>query len=624
MVGLCGILGGETESIDHLAEALRVSDSQERCVFRDEVALGYCDHGIDFEQQPATTGGVSIWCWGELLGHEWKDDYVRRSDGPTDAEYCAKLYDRYGLNFVAGLNSEFAGIAFDREDGVVSLFTDRLGSRPIYYTKTDSGGVVFSSLLQSLATHPDVTLDVDPSFLSEFLTYGRSFGVHTPAAGVRAVPPGSVITFDLDGSLVDTWRYWWPSPRRRDVSSTAFVDRLERTVRRAVLERVDRDREHGLLLSGGSDSRLLLDALAPDVTAFHMNERLERDREAETARRVARESDAEFRFLRRDISYYPDVLERSSSFTNFNGLFRHAHALGFAEEISEHVDGVFCGHYSDVILGATYVPKRTPSPRVLRHVVPPRSARSVGSTGEYSAAMNDGAIGEYNPSASRITHLPETASVFEDHVRPLEGAIESHGVHYPDWTSLTEFGMVHPITNTRTFIFYETLCQMLPTHYPFLDNRVVELALEMPRRYWYRGDVVDAALTRANPTLASIPHPGYRLPISYPYLLKDWLQKAIVLSRNIPAPRRPAGPDSSVSESAEFHNQGSWPDHAALIRRHPFIEEVLRQHEERVRDSPYLDYDDIVSVYREHLDGVDHTDLLYGIATVLESLLDLG
>lgn len=623
MVGLCGVIGRETGAIDDLLEGLRLFDSQEVSVFRDQVVVGYCDHSIDFEPQPATSGNDLLWCWGEVLGHDKRGEYTPRTGELTDVEYCIDLYDRYGMNFVAGLNSEFAGIRFDRDTAEVSLFTDRLGSRPIYYTETETGDVVFSSLLQSLAIHPDVELDVDPPFLSEFLAYGRAFGIHTPVEGVRAVPPSSVMTFDLDGDYVDSWRYWWPDPQHRDLSYSECVDRLESTVRSSLLDRVTPDRDRGLLLSGGTDSRLLVDALAPDVTAFHMNERLEGNSEAQTSERVAREVNADFIHLRRDIDYYPNVLERTSDVTNFNGLFRHAHAVGFSEEINEQVDELFCGHYSDTVLGGTYVPKQHPSPQFLRHVRPSRSPRSIDSTSEYVRAMEGGYIGDYSPSASRFVDLPDSTSVLDANVHRANEHIDSHGVRYPDWSSLVEFGMVYPITNTRTFIFYETLCQLIPTRYPFLDNRIVDLALEIPPRYLYRRDIVSSALSDVNPTLASIPHPGHRLPVRYPYILKYWLKKALALSRKLPATWRSIGSNDSSVESATFRDNGSWPDHAQVIRRHPFLGDILDRHADSILASEYLDADVVHGLYHDHLDGEDHTNLLYGIASILESSINV-
>ncbi|MEF8863913.1 MAG: hypothetical protein V5A40_19520 [Haloarculaceae archaeon] len=74
-------------------------------------------------------GDVLVWAWGDLFGHDGGEGYAHRADlspGLTDAEYCASLYDRHGADFPAGLNGEFAGCLYDRAEGTVAAFTDRL------------------------------------------------------------------------------------------------------------------------------------------------------------------------------------------------------------------------------------------------------------------------------------------------------------------------------------------------------------------------------------------------------------------------------------------------------------------------------------------------------------------
>ncbi|WP_176451383.1 hypothetical protein [Halorubrum sp. Ea8] len=58
---------------------------------------------------------------------------LRKKPSESAATYCARLYEEYGLEFVDGLNSKFAGIVYDTEDDSVTLFVDRLSARPIYY-----------------------------------------------------------------------------------------------------------------------------------------------------------------------------------------------------------------------------------------------------------------------------------------------------------------------------------------------------------------------------------------------------------------------------------------------------------------------------------------------------------
>ena len=69
MAGLCGVVGAQRGAITDLANAINTFDDQRESLFRDDLLeLGYVDHAVAFDEQPATTENVSIWCWGDILG----------------------------------------------------------------------------------------------------------------------------------------------------------------------------------------------------------------------------------------------------------------------------------------------------------------------------------------------------------------------------------------------------------------------------------------------------------------------------------------------------------------------------------------------------------------------------
>ena len=300
MVGLCGIIGPQNHDISIFSNRLCYLGDENQQTYTDgDVSIGYVEHEVRGENQPATVEDVSIWIWGEILGHEYKGNYTSKPNGKTDAGYCADLYENFGTSFVSGLNSDFAGILLDDENNTVSFFTDRLGSRPLYYTWADDGSLVFSSTVQSLVHHPQITPEFDPDFLSEFLHYGRSLGIYTPLKNVYQLPPASVVTFNKTGEKVGEWTYWWPNLSPKDKSFGAFVDEFTETLDKAVRERLSEEQPGGLLLSGGVDSRAILAASEGDLIGMHMNEPMERNKEEWVARRSAEITGAEFEFLKR-------------------------------------------------------------------------------------------------------------------------------------------------------------------------------------------------------------------------------------------------------------------------------------------------------------------------------------
>lgn len=627
MAGLCGVVGDRDGSIEELVDAIRWRDDQDDATFVDgRVSVGYVDCPGEFEPQPVETGsGEFLWTWGTVLGHERKGEYERRPAGSSVGEFCADRYDEYGLPFVAGLNSEFAGVVYDPAAETVTLYTDRLGSRPVYYAHADDGTLVFSVLLQSLGAHPGVELAADPPFLSEFLAYSRAFGTRTPVEGVRAVPPASVVRFDLDGDRLDGWRYWWPNPTPRSGSFDRLVGAFTDAFRAAVEDRRRLDEDPGLLLSAGADSRLLLETLDGDVRAFHMNERLESNGEARTAERVAETAGVEFEFLQRDRDYVPAVLEAVGDRSNCNGLFHQAHTVGFSDELADRVDGLYAGHYGDTLLGDVYVPQPDRPSGVLQHLTLPSPSSAPSTVAEYEAGVASPRMPGYNGAVPFATGLPPARETFRANVSEGGERVESHGVTYPGWRALVEFGMVHPLTNTRSMLEYETLVQVLPTRYPFLDNRVVDVALELTAADRHRRDVVSRALSGLDSGLAEIPDPRHGISLDRSAATRYYARKAKALAGSVRA--RAAIPGGGHAgprpDASAIDDGGSWPDYEALLRVHPFVETEIDEHERRIRASPYLDYGAARSCYRAHLDGEDRTRALLALLSVLGSSLDL-
>lgn len=307
MVGLCGVLNRPDATVGGIAERLAVTGDERAVDYRtDGAALGGLVHrshpGLDGDPGTAVDGDVVALLWGHLYGHEENGRYVpRRRTAPnrSAADYLADRYARGGTDALAGLNGEYAAVVVDHRTGSVSLVTDRLGSRALFYTTAADGAVVFSTAIQALAADAFVDPHLDPEYLVEYLTYERAFGTKTPLAGVEKVPPGSVLTVAADG-MTTTERYWYPEYDPEDRPLSAFVDELAARFRAALADRTADDATRGALLSGGIDSRLLVGVGDTDV-AYHLTGW--ENRETRIARRVARTAGCAFRPLWRDRDY---------------------------------------------------------------------------------------------------------------------------------------------------------------------------------------------------------------------------------------------------------------------------------------------------------------------------------
>ena len=607
MVGLCGVVGADGHDIAGIMDGLRVRGSEKVTRTTSEsLDIAYVDHPSLFNDQPVRVDDDTLlWLWGDIVGYDDRGTYHTLPSSHSGPEFVAELVNTHGRTAVAGINGDFAAIFFDEAENTVTFVTDRLSTRPLYYTHTDDGSFVFSPLLQTLDFHPDVTLSFDRSFVSEFLHYHRVLGVYTPISGVYQLPPATMLTLSDTGTVVDRLTYWWPVPRPRQAPFSTVVDRFAKTLSRAVTERVGAG-PSGLFLSGGLDSRVLLAALDNDVVAFHFNEHLDGNREAELAMRAADRAGARFVFLQRSLDHYPSVLTATGPLTNFNGHFRVANHLGFQETIDTHVSHVFNGQYSDTLIGPTYVPMDGDDPR------------SITDPTEYVDAFDAGEMGGHAKAIPFVTNVPCPRSVLEEHLTVESTAIRNHGVAYPSWEAMVEFGMIYPITNVRSYIWYETQVHCFPTRYPFLDNRVIDLVLELPAADRYQRDLVAAVLDRLNPELANLEtirfHPVVFYALHTPFLtLLGDVMRILGLKDGVV---------STTDPESHLRPLSGFPHTAGLIRAHPFIGDLLETHRETLHGSDFLDAEQLDACYRDHLAGANYTDRLFGVASILQSRID--
>ncbi|WP_158306595.1 asparagine synthase [Halalkalicoccus jeotgali] len=562
----------------------------------DEVLVTKSSHGA-VEDPVRTDGHDAIWTFGEIHGFEG-DTYENRYAGCyTDSTYAAHLYRRHGLDFARGMNATASVFVHQREHDRLAIVTDRLGTHPVYYAETDDG-IVFSTSIQAVLAHPAVDPAIDTHGLYSYLAFDRVPGVDTPFEAVSTLPPGAITTVDLATGDLDTERYWHLEYEPLDRSFSYFVDRFVELLQQVFAERADDDRRYGLLLSGGSDSRLLL-AAGEFPVAYHLADWM--SREARTAERIAFLADADFRLLERLDDHVERMLDHVPRHMNFNGRFDQAHLHGFDARLREECDVLATGLYGDSFFKGGLVPAFDLDLGPVGSVTPPIE-RDIESVDDYLDVL-DGSLPPF------IETPPELGAVLRANLeeRP-DGSVSFHGIEYASLYELALFGPYYPLSNDSDYHYFG-LTQMVPQWTPFLDNRFVDLARSMPVRYHLRRDVVNAALSALSPALATVPHsetgvrPASRFPLDYAKRYASLFWRKHVTDERSPKP---------------YYSRGPWRDRGVVLRERGFGREVLERNDALLEALPFLDREAAYACYEAHMDGEDHTAALYTLFTILE------
>jgi asparagine synthase (glutamine-hydrolysing) len=220
--------------------------------------------------------GTAIVFNGELYDHEALrrelEQRGHRFYTTTDTEVLLHLYGEYGLDFVDRLNGEFSFVIWDSRRRRLVAVRDPVGIKPLFFRATPEE-IVFGSEVKALFALPRVPRRIAPEYMT-----GAFVGICPATAcafdGIAAVPPGTALIVDADGSRRE-YRYWKPPLEEVDRSRSlaADQDELRRLLTDAVRRRLVADVPVHVYLSGGVDSTLvlaLMTSLGARPTAYHI------------------------------------------------------------------------------------------------------------------------------------------------------------------------------------------------------------------------------------------------------------------------------------------------------------------------------------------------------------------
>lgn len=187
-----------------------------------------------------------------------------------DTAVLLEGWARYGPPFVRRLEGMFAFVVWDEREQSLHMARDAFGIKPLYYAVAGSGLLVASEVRAVVASGL-VRPHIDATALAGYLTFGSVPEPETIIAGVRALPAGAVMRFDVDaGALreIDRVPLVNSDAAREPVRDRATAAKL---VRNALERSVDRhlvsDVPVAVFLSGGLDSSVVAALAAQRASA---------------------------------------------------------------------------------------------------------------------------------------------------------------------------------------------------------------------------------------------------------------------------------------------------------------------------------------------------------------------
>lgn len=274
MCGICGAVWTEAEGrleearLRAMVQRLEHRGPDDDGTYRDDhAALGFRRLAIvdvAGSRQPLSNEDGTIWVVfnGEIynfpaLRHRLEARGHRlRTAG--DTEVLVHLYEDEGPGLFSLLRGMFAVAIWDAPRRRLVLGRDRLGQKPLVY-RLEPGRLLFASELKALLALPpaDVPRDLDPIALDQYLTYGYVPHPRTILRGTHKLPPAHYAVWQ-DGRL-RLARYWEPDWHAEiDRPAVEDAERLRALLSEAVTEQMVADVPLGAFLSGGIDSTIIV------------------------------------------------------------------------------------------------------------------------------------------------------------------------------------------------------------------------------------------------------------------------------------------------------------------------------------------------------------------------------
>jgi asparagine synthase (glutamine-hydrolysing) len=212
--------------------------------------------------QPLCNEDGTLWVTfnGEIFNYvELAGELRRRGHNfrtASDTEVIVHAWEEWREECFSHFNGQWAIALWDQRAERLVLSRDRLGVRPLFFTRLP-GGLRFASEVKSIFADSSVERAFDPAGLDQTFTYWSPVAPRTVFRGIEQLEPGHYAVFCRDGfRKAPYWRITFPDrgcEPMQDTQENAEALR-ERVIEAARLRFLRSDVPVGAYLSGGLDS----------------------------------------------------------------------------------------------------------------------------------------------------------------------------------------------------------------------------------------------------------------------------------------------------------------------------------------------------------------------------------
>ena len=190
------------------------------------------------------------------LGHAFRTQ--------SDTEVVLAAYAAWGARCLDRFRGMYAFVIWDAQSRVLFAARDPFGEKPLYYSITDDGALLFASEIKAIEVTGLVRRELDLESIDGYLGLGYVPPDRSIWSTVRPLPPGHYMYWNSEKTEIV--RYWVPSLRARALGLDDAAERLRELLGQAVERQLVADVPVGAFLSGGHDSSTIVALMAERST----------------------------------------------------------------------------------------------------------------------------------------------------------------------------------------------------------------------------------------------------------------------------------------------------------------------------------------------------------------------
>lgn len=271
---MCGILGGNIKNWNYQEGIERIShrgpDGQ-RVIKYDDWTLAFTRLAImdlsDRAMQPLESPdkNIVILFNGEIYGFDQLRNRLKQKyyfTTTSDTEVILYAYIEYGDTFIDYIDGMFAIAIYDKREGILKLYRDRYGIKPLYYLYKNRQFAFASELKAFVAANGGYDgFIIDKTAVYDYLAYQYIPEPKSLYQDIYKLEPATYLHYDLKRKkVVKKAKYWnlrINTKAHGNKKKTEVLDDIRELVRSSVKKQMIADVPVGVFLSGGVDSSVI-------------------------------------------------------------------------------------------------------------------------------------------------------------------------------------------------------------------------------------------------------------------------------------------------------------------------------------------------------------------------------